>query len=156
MNKLASKLQRFMTGRNGSDGLNIFLMILYFILFIINVFLKSQVLAIIEIVIILIWIFRFYSRRVGKRQTENAWFMRRMYKAKNFFNKITSIFKRKSLKPVKVVKQKKPKVKKPKTDKNHTFVTCPVCNSFIKVRRIKGERYVLCKTCHNEVKVKIK
>ncbi len=156
MSRLTEKLQRFMAGRNGSDHLNIFLMILYFILFVINIFLKSQVLEIFVIVLIFIWLFRFYSRRVGRRQTENAWFMRILYKTKNFFKKITSIFKRKRIKPIKVVKQKKQKVKKPKTDKNHTFVTCPVCNNLIKVRKLKGERYVLCKTCHNEVKVKIK
>jgi len=135
-----------MAGRNGQDPLNTFIMAIYIILFVVNLFFHNAIIS---------WIDRFYSRNVGRRQTENALFMKGLYKIKKFFQPITGWFKntKKRTKKVKPVKQKKPKA--PKLDKLHTYKTCPVCANEISVRKVKGERYVLCKHCHNEVKISV-
>jgi len=155
MNKLANWIQRFMAGRNGQDPLNTFLMTIYIILFVVNLFFHNVIISWIDIVVIILWMFRFYSRNVGKRQRENAWFMKTIYKMKNVVQPVITWFKntKRKTKTVKPVKQKKPKA--PKLDKQHIYKTCPVCANEIRVRKIKGERYVLCKHCHNEVKISV-
>ena len=155
MNKFANWLQRFMAGRNGQDPLNTFFMVIYIILFVVNLFFHNAIISWIDVIFIILWMFRFYSRNVGRRQTENTLFMKGVYKIKKFFQPITGWFKKikKRTKKVKPIKQKKPKA--PKLDKLHTYKTCPVCANEISVRKVKGERYVLCKHCHNEVKISV-
>ncbi len=158
MSKFTDKLQAFMQGRNGNDQLNIFIMILYLLLFLVNTFTSLWYLALVEFVLVIYWFFRFYSRNIPKRRRENDRFVR-------FYSKIIYWFrttfrkkqnKTKKAKPIKTVKQQKEKKAKPiKPEKNHVFVTCPICSQTMQVRDIKGERYILCKSCHNEVKIKI-
>jgi len=95
MSKFNEKLREFMYGRNGFDQLNLFLMIIYLIVFIINSFADTLVLAIIELILVIIWFFRVYSRNLEKRRKENYVYLRVQGKVLLFFSKIFSIFKRK-------------------------------------------------------------
>jgi len=85
MSKFNEKLREFMYGRNGFDQLNLFLMIIYLIVFIINSFADTLVLAIIELILVIIWFFRVYSRNLEKRRKENYVYLRVQGKVLLFF-----------------------------------------------------------------------
>ena len=88
MSKFREKIQRFMAGRNGNDGLNILIMIVYLVLFVVNTLLSNFTLSIIELVLVIYWFFRFYSRNLAKRQMENQWFLGIYSHVKRFFNRL--------------------------------------------------------------------
>ena len=72
MNKFQNALYRFMSGRYGSDQLNNFLLIFALILLILNLFvIRNPYLATIIWIILIINIFRTYSRNIYKRRAEN-------------------------------------------------------------------------------------
>ena len=64
-------LRKFMYGRYGVDELYKFLFILYIITFIINIFIRSQILEIIGLIIVLITFYRVFSKNIYKRSKEN-------------------------------------------------------------------------------------
>ena len=65
------KLQRFMIGRYGSDELYKFLFKLYIGLFIIDLFFYSRILNILELLVIFIMFYRFFSKKIYTRRKEN-------------------------------------------------------------------------------------
>ena len=76
MNKFQNALYRFMSGRYGSDQLNNFLLIFALILLILNLFvIRNPYLATIIWIILIINIFRTYSRNIYKRRAENDKFL---------------------------------------------------------------------------------
>lgn len=157
-----------MAGRNGNDAFGNFLMVLYLVMAVINLFAKNIVLQVIEFVLFFIWIFRFFSRNLRVRNKESQIYRRIMDSIVRFFKRIFSavghffqrLFGGSRIPKVKTVKTKVPKTKtekpkKPTVDKDHVLRECPACKTTLTVRNIKGERYVLCPGCHNEVKVKV-
>lgn len=143
-----------MAGRNGIDTLSHAIVFVYVALFVINLFLNLDVLVYIGYVFFVLFLFRTLSKNLRARHRENAWFRSRLHT-------ITSWFRRKPKKrkhtrktdPRKKRKTQTQKQKKP--DKNHVIRTCPVCHADLRVRNIKGERYVMCGSCKTEVKIKV-
>ena len=74
--KFTDKLIRFMYGRNGNDKLNQFLFWVYFVLLLANLFLKSVILWVVELILVALYMFRFLSRNIYRRQTENRKFLK--------------------------------------------------------------------------------
>ena len=72
--KIGDALRRFMYGRYGSDQLNLVLMGLAFVLLLIGIWVP--VIRFLAIAVMVVYIFRCYSRNLTKRRQENAWFMR--------------------------------------------------------------------------------
>jgi hypothetical protein len=149
-----------MAGRNGNDDIGKLLMVLYLILAIVNIFAKSLTLQIIEFLIFFYWIFRVFSRNLFARRKENEGFLRIIHGIKAFFFRLfAKIGFRHQEKPhasrIKKVKTVKPKKQEPIVDKDHVLRDCPICKRSLKLRKIKGERLVLCPACHNEVRIKI-
>ncbi len=95
MSKFIDKLRAFMYGRNGNDQLNILIMIVYLIIFIVNSFTEFFWVAIIELILVSIWFFRFYSKNLEKRRSENYAYLKIQGKVLLFFSKIARIFKNK-------------------------------------------------------------
>ena len=62
---------RFMSGRYGGDNLNKALFWFYFILLVLNLFLRSRIVMVLELVVIFLYFFRMLSRNIAKRQSEN-------------------------------------------------------------------------------------
>ena len=81
--KYIYKIHKFMQGRYRRDNLYNFLLGLYFSLFIINLFLKSSILEIIELLIVIFTFYRVFSKNISKRRRENRWYL----KVKNIFIK---------------------------------------------------------------------
>lgn len=74
--KFIEKFQKFMYGRYGVDDLYKFLMYVYISLVIINLFVKSNIISIIELIIFIIMFYRFFSKKIYKRSNENVKFLR--------------------------------------------------------------------------------
>lgn len=138
MRKLMYKLQQFMIGRNGSDGLNLFLLFLYMAIIIASLFVRNIVAHSILLgvaLLVIIWnIFRTFSRNVYKRRRENAAFMGFFYRIKNFF-----------------VRRRR----KWKERKTHKYKKCPACKAQLRLPKKNCTIQVTCPKCGNKFKMKV-
>lgn len=135
MYKLKMWFMRFMSGRYGSDDLNKGLFWLYFILLILNLFIRSGIISILEWVIVILYFFRMLSRNIPKRQSEN-------YKYLTLKNKVSSFFR---------------DSKKRFADrKTHVYRKCPNCGAKLRLPKRKGEHTCCCPRCRKDFRVKIR
>lgn len=131
--KFKSKIQKFMYGRYGSDELYIFLFRLYFLLFIINIFLNSNLLMFLELLTIIVMFYRFFSKNIYKRSNENVAFIR---------------VKKKILKPL-------DNIKRNFKDNNHIYKRCPKCKTVLRlpIPFERGIKKTKCPNCNHKMKV---
>lgn len=132
--KFRDKLIRFFYGRNGNDALNQLLFWLYFALLLLNIFIGSIVLWIVELLLIALYLFRALSKNLYRRQAENRRFLKILHKFTGFF------------------KLQKNKFRDRKT---HVFRTCPNCRAVLRLPKKKGKHSVNCPQCHKSFSVKI-
>lgn len=132
--KFTDKLIRFMYGRNGNDKLNQFLFWIYFVLLLTNLFLKSVILWVVELILVALYMFRFLSRNIYRRQTENRKFLK-------IWNKFTGFFK-----------LQKNKFRDRKT---HVYRKCEHCKAVLRLPKKKGKHTVRCPQCNKTFSVKI-
>ena len=74
-----------MIGRYGIDDLYKVLLVIYTILILINIFIRSKIIAVIEVLLIIIMIYRVLSKNIYQRRKENDMYlkiknMRRSYR----------------------------------------------------------------------------
>ena len=69
--KFINKLRKFMTGRYGIDDLYKFLLRLYLILFLVDIFINSKILTTLELTVVIIIFYRVLSKNIYTRQKEN-------------------------------------------------------------------------------------
>ncbi|MGD9568865.1 MAG: hypothetical protein AB7V48_11185 [Sedimentibacter sp.] len=134
MEKFKEKLYIFMNGRYGIDQLYYGLMVLYFVLIIANSFIKSSVISAFTWVVLIVLIFRVYSRNIYKRRLENARFLK-------FWTPVKAKF---SL-----------SFRKIREIKTHRYRTCFNCKTVIRLPRKKGKHMVKCPRCNNRFEVHI-
>lgn len=138
MRNLMQKFAVFMQGRYGNDKLNNSLFVLFFVLWIINVFvfapIPSLIIDFFEFAIIGITIFRSLSRNITKRSAENRAFL-------PFYNAVTGWFKL--------------TYKKIRDRKEYRYLKCPICKAQLRVRNVKGKHRVRCPKCGSEFDKKI-
>ena len=70
-----NKFRNFMYGRYGIDELYGFLLKIYIVLSIINIFLSSKIIFILEIFLLFIMFYRIFSKKIHKRRQENIKFL---------------------------------------------------------------------------------
>ena len=135
--RFRDKLARFMWGRYGIDGMYYGLLATYLATWIIQRFIKIDVLrAIISLVglaALAFMIFRFLSKNIPARRKENEIFMKLWTKTKNFF-----------------VLQKN----RIRDFKSFTYKKCPACKANLRLPRKKGKHTVNCPRCRNRFEVK--
>ena len=73
---IRNAIQRFMYGRYGNDQLNLFLIVLYFVLYMVLLFLDWAPLYWISLAIFACFVFRLLSRNIPRRREENSRFLR--------------------------------------------------------------------------------
>lgn len=132
--KFINKIQKFMYGRYArSDELYKFLFWLYIFLFIIDLFINSNILLIIQLSILFIIIFRFFSKNIYKRNKENQKFI-------NLKKNITKPFIN---------------IKRNINDKDHIYKKCHKCKTVLKlpIPSERGIKIAKCPHCKNRVKV---
>lgn len=125
--KFIQKIQNFMYGRYGLDDLGNFLFKVYILLLIINLFVKSYILTIIELLIVVIVLYRFLSKNIYKRSNENVKFRK---------------IKKKIFKPFSDIKRN---IK----DENHVYKKCHHCKTTLKLPlpNKRGIKKVKCPEC---------
>lgn len=128
-----NKLRTFMIGRYGIDELYKFLFSIYLILFLGNLFIKSSIITIIEFLIIIIILGRFFSKNLYARSKENQVFLK---------------FKKKIMHPFTNIKRN---IK----DKNHIYKTCNKCKTTLKlpVPEKRGIKHAKCPSCGKKIKI---
>ena len=124
--RLREKLERFFRSRYGMDKLGMVFVWSSLILMIINIFVNSLIVYLLQVFCLGYWIFRSFSRNINKRYKENQ-------KFEKFLQKITSYFKLKH--------------QKWKDRKTHVFTKCPYCKINLRLPRKKGDHRVNCPKC---------
>lgn len=128
------RVAAFMAGRYGIDRLYYFLLAICFILIVINLFVGSIIISVIESALFAYAIFRVMSRNIYKRQQENEKFIKLTEKPKKIFN------------------LQKCKMRDRKT---HVYRKCPSCKNNLRLPRQKGKHTVVCPCCKHRFDVRI-
>ena len=127
--KLGNAIARFMYGRNGMDQMNVVLLRVYLV-----VFAAQMVFSLVKVRIgaviceILLWplmvliLFRMFSKNLCKRQAENGKFMNWLWSVKN----------------------KNAGAKARHADKDHKYFTCKQCKAICRVPVGKGKIIITC------------
>ena len=135
--KLQNALYRFMYGRNGSDQLNIALLVVYLALWLVggliaSIFKSSVLAAIVNTlmtVLAVIIFFRMLSKNLAKRRAENAKFLAWWYPVKN----------------------RLAGMKARRADKAHKYFTCRSCKTICRVPVGKGKIVITCPKCGAQI-----
>lgn len=128
-NIMMNRLRQFMIGRYGVDELGIFMLIVYVVLSVINIFVSTPVIVLICYAIFFLWVFRAFSRNIYKRQQENQKFL----VISKPFRAMINLWKRKF-----------------KEKETSRFFKCPGCKQTIRVPKGKGKIAIRCPKCGNE------
>lgn len=125
--KFKERLQRFMYGRYGMDGLGRFILWAAIACMLLSWFIRGfNAIAL----LLLVWgYFRMFSRNVQKRYQENCIYYRYVNKIKDFF------------------KRQKTYIQQNRT---HHIYKCPQCKQKIRIPRGKGRVAIRCKRCGTE------
>ncbi len=119
----------FLSGRNGPDALSIALSLLSCVLLVIAMFLRSAASSLLWLLALLFLgssYFRIFSKNIGKRQTENQWFLARIAPLTRFFSRQRTKHRQKNL---------------------YSFFKCPECGTVLRVPKGKGHIRITCKSC---------
>ena len=128
------RIAAFMYGRNGADALGNTCFILYFALFIINLFVRSFIISGIQILILAYVFFRMMSKNIYRRQKENRSFCAIGRSVKGRFNLLKSEWRDR---------------------KTHVYYKCPHCKKVLRLPKIKGNHTVNCPCCKQKFDIKV-
>lgn len=122
-------LTRLMYGRYGTDQLNTFLLVLFWILWLMNLFVRnytvSALLSTLTYVCIFYSLFRMMSRNYDKRRRENEAYLRVAGPILHWFHRARSQAR----------------------DRDHVYFKCPSCSTVLRVPRGKGKITITCRNC---------
>ena len=120
-----SFLTRIMAGRYGTDQLNLFLLIIYLALIIVEWITQLALFYWIALVFLIISFLRCFSRQLDRRRAENQKFLQITQPVRRFFRDTRTRMK----------------------DRNHRYFRCPCCGQQMRVPRGKGRITVHCRSC---------
>ena len=138
--RMGMAVARFMYGRNGVDQLNRALAAAYLILFFVGMLisnlLKSDTLAyvftVLENILVLILLFRTFSKNLSKRRAENQRWVNWWWK----------------------IKSNNAGAKARHADKDHKYFTCKQCKTICRVPVGKGKIIITCPKCRAQIQAK--
>ena len=140
--RIKAALSRFMYGCYGTDGLNKFLFVVYFVLLILGGIIRRipkaallyLVVYLLTLGVMFLFFFRTLSRNHYKRRQENL----KYYELRNKFTGKWKLQKEKW-----------------QNRKTHVYRTCPNCRATIKLPRKKGKHTCTCPKCRVDFKVTV-
>ena len=144
-NTIVEKLTRLLSGRYGADNLyNALFAVELILLFLGAVFslfgklvpalrIVSIILYALSLILLIIAMYRFFSRDISRRRKENEAWLR-------FWNKL----------------RRKNRPSLPADTPTHVFRQCPGCRSVLRLPRQKGKHQVRCPRCGEKFGVKVK
>ncbi len=124
------KLQNFMMGRYGMDQLNLAMTILALLLSLIAAISGWHILSTLGLILLVLVIFRMYSRNISARYNENLKFMPYWQKAAQW------------------CRQKQQQWWDRKT---HRYFKCPQCHQVLRVPKGKGKICISCPKCKTQL-----
>lgn len=125
---------KFWSGRNGADQLYQCMMWTCLGLLLLNMFLNSFVIYLLEIALLGWATYRAMSRNLYRRQQENQAFLR-------FFSRIGGWFKLCG--------------NRWRDRKTHIYKKCPKCKNTLRLPKIKGSHTVCCPCCSNRFSIDV-
>ena len=128
---MREKFARFMSGRNGNDQLNLFILIADIVLLLLaGIFANSLGKVLYPLVILLLGFayFRMLSRNLCKRSEENGKYLRLRYK---------------------LMAECRVRWERWVQRKDYKFFTCPSCKTTLRVPRGHGKIKIVCRKCGN-------
>ena len=132
--KFVDALRRFMFGRYGADQLFYALIIIFFIINLVNTFIGSLILMMLQYAIFFWSMFRYFSKNIYKRRDENRKFLGIWQKIKSFFT-----FQRDKIRDRKICRYRK----------------CKHCHAALRLPIKKGKNSVKCPRCGKSFNVRI-
>ncbi len=121
-------LQRFLYGRYGVDQLSMFLLFVYLLLTIVNLFLRFPYMVYVYVLLLILCYYRIFSKNITRRRRENERFLKYYLPIKRWF------------------KDKKERIRDRKT---HRYFTCPNCGQRLRVPKGRGEITITCAKCRH-------
>jgi ribosomal protein S27E len=118
-------MARFMYGRNGTDQLGMFTLTAYLLVWVVQMLTRWGVLEIVEVLLLVVLLFRMLSRNLPRRREENAKFLQ----ATRPIQRRWTTFRSRA------------------QDREHRYFKCPNCGQQMRVPRGKGRITVHCRNC---------
>ncbi|MDO4546512.1 MAG: hypothetical protein Q4D04_00290 [Clostridia bacterium] len=128
--KLRSSMQRFMTGRHGSDQLSVALLWFAVIINLIGLFVNTGILSLISLAALVFSTYRMFSKNNQARYKENAWFLKTFG---NIPSKTKQLFAR------------------IRNARKFVYFDCPQCHAKLRLPRGVGNVTVKCGKCGNSI-----
>ena len=129
------KLSAWMQGRYGMDSLYKGLLFLYIGLLALNLFLRSQLVMTLSLLLLVLAMFRVFSKQTAKRASENQRYLA-----------FIGPLKKKVLQSINRVKDYK----------THRYRSCPNCHTSLRLKKKIGTMTVTCPKCRSTFQVTIK
>jgi len=128
-NKIRASFARFMSGRYGTDQLNMAMLWTALIMSIIGSIAKVSLITLMADALLLLMFFRMLSKDRYKRQHENQVYLQRTYKLTQAVTEWAN---------------------RMKNSKKYRYFTCPKCRKRLRVPRGVGSITITCKGCGNK------
>lgn len=123
---MKEKLQRWLYGRYGEDELGRFLLGVYLVLFVVNLFVQSGLVSLIMNILVVYIIFRLFSKNYSARRKENNAYLRFASPWRRRFKLIKLQLK----------------------DREHRYYICPKCKQICRVQRSNKKGVITCPKCY--------
>ena len=131
--KFKDGVRNFMIGRNGADQLSMAMLIAGIVLSLLTTITRLAVFNVLGLIVLILTIFRMFSRNLEKRRAENQKFVN--FRA-NFGTNAKQLMNRL------------------KNMKKYKYFKCPQCGERLRLPRKVGEVTVTCGKCKNQFKQK--
>ena len=122
---IRNALARFMYGRNGSDQLGLFSLVIYLLISLLFGLTGWKILMVLEYVLLFVILYRMLSRDLARRRAENAKFLQLSLPLRRKLRFLRTRMK----------------------DREHRYFRCPNCRQQMRVPRGKGRITVHCRAC---------
>jgi len=141
---MKERLRAFMYGRYGQDNLNRFLSIASLVIMLISMFTRIVFLNSFAMVLLILSIFRMFSKNISKRSQENYAYLR-------IKGKVTGWYSARKRKWGTWNSLRKRKYNERKT---HCYYKCPSCRAQLRVPKGRGKITITCAKCRASFKKK--
>lgn len=136
MNNLMFKIRNFMSGRNGPDKIAIAMIVIYAVFSFVKIFFRYfvaayTVVSVLQFAAVGYAVFRIMSKDLQKRYNENFKFEQILNKWKPYTDRLKFRIQFFS---------------------THRFRTCSGCGEFLRLKKGRGKRTVVCPKCGKELK----
>ncbi len=145
----------FMAGRYGLDSLGKFTLAAALVIMVLNMFLRIDLLNILEWALLIVTIFRMFSKNHSKRAEENNTYMQYSAKVKKWFSSRGRIEDKQKGKKTEANQSGQSKQSGPfsqagtQQDDSVCIFVCPTCGTKLRVPKGKGKIQITCPVCKN-------